>query len=73
LFHNAWLAQYPRPQLIVFDNRGEFKREFKQMCNNYGIIAKPTTSHNLQANSIIERIHKVVNDMLRSFGLEKKN
>jgi hypothetical protein len=52
---------------------GEFKREFKQMCNNYGIKAKPTTSHNPQANAIIERHHKVVNEMLRSFDLEKQN
>jgi hypothetical protein len=29
LFHNTWLARYPRPQFIVFENRGEFKREFK--------------------------------------------
>jgi transposase InsO family protein len=48
----------------------EFKREFKQMCDNYGIKAKPTTTHNPQANAIIERVHKVVNDMLRSFDLE---
>jgi hypothetical protein len=46
LFHNTWLARYPRPQFIVFDNRGEFIREFKQMCDNYGIKAKPTTNHN---------------------------
>jgi hypothetical protein len=46
LFHNTWLARYPRPQFIVFDNGIEFKREFKQMCDNYGIKAKPTTSHN---------------------------
>ncbi len=72
LFHNTWLARYPRPQFIVFDNGGEFKREFKQMCNNYGIKAKPTTSHNPQANAIIERVHKVVNEMLRSFDLEKQ-
>jgi hypothetical protein len=46
--HNTWLVQYPRPQFIVFDNSsmGEFKSEFKQMCDNYGIKAKPTTSHN---------------------------
>ena len=73
LFHNTWLARYPRPQFIVFDNGGEFKREFKQMCENYGIKAKPTTSHNPQANAIIERVHKVVNDMLRSFDLENEN
>jgi hypothetical protein len=45
LFHNTWLACYPRPQFIVFDNgkMGEFKREFKQMCDNYGIKSKPTS------------------------------
>jgi hypothetical protein len=48
LFHNTWLARYPWPQFIVFDNGGNFKREFKQMCmqGNYGIKVKPTTSHN---------------------------
>jgi Integrase core domain len=71
LFHNAWLARCPRPQFIVFDNGGEFKREFKQMHENYGIKAKPTTSHNPQANAIIERVGKVVNKMLRSFDLEQ--
>jgi hypothetical protein len=28
------------------------------------------TAHNTQTNAIIERVHKVVNDMLRSFHLE---
>jgi hypothetical protein len=48
LFYNTWLARYTRYQFIVFDNRGKFKLEFKQMCiqDNYGIEAKPTTSHN---------------------------
>ena len=73
LFHNTWLAHYHRPQFVVYDNGGEFKREFKQICENYGIKAKPTTSHNPQANAIIERVHKVVNNMLRSFDLEKEN
>jgi hypothetical protein len=54
---------------------GEFKREFKQMCmqDNYVIKAKPTTIHNPQANAISERVHKVVNGMLRSFDLENEN
>jgi transposase InsO family protein len=41
---------------------GKFKREFKQICmqDNYGIKAKPTTSHNPQANAINEQPHKVV-------------
>jgi transposase InsO family protein len=73
LFHNTWLARYPHPQFIVFDNGGKFKREFKKMCENYGIKAKPTTIHSPQANAIIERVHKVVNNMLRSFDLEQEN
>jgi hypothetical protein len=28
------------------------------------------TTYHLQVNAIIERVHKVVNDMLRSFDLE---
>jgi hypothetical protein len=51
LFHNTWLARYPRPQFDVFDNGGEFKHEFKQMCDNYCIKAKPITSHNMQSLS----------------------
>ena len=72
LFHNSWLARYPRQQFIVFNNGGKFKRELKQMCENYSIKAQPTTSHNPQANAIMERVHKVVNDMLRSFDLENE-
>jgi hypothetical protein len=55
LFHNTWLARYPRPQFVVFDNgsMGKFKREFKQMCSqdNYGIKAKPTISHIIPSTS----------------------
>jgi len=50
----------------------KFKREWKQMCDNYGIKYKAAISHNPQANEIIEQIHKVVNDMVRSFDLENK-
>jgi hypothetical protein len=31
------------------------------------------TTQNPQANAIMERVHKVVNDMLRSFELENEN
>jgi hypothetical protein len=72
-FHYTWLARYPRPQCNVFDNGGEFECEFKQKCDNYGIQAIPTTSHNSQANTIIEQVQKIVNNMLRSFDLENKN
>jgi hypothetical protein len=79
LFHNTWLARYPQPQFIVFDNGSmvEFKIEFKQMCDTKIMALKPNqlqvTTYNPQANAIIERVHKVVNDMLRSFDLENNH
>ncbi len=33
---------------------------------------KPTTTHNPQSNSIVERIHQVLNDMLRTMELEER-
>jgi hypothetical protein len=60
LFHNTWLARYPRSQFIVFDNGSmcKFKRDFKQMCvqDNHGIKAKPNKSKsiNTQENAIID-------------------
>jgi hypothetical protein len=79
LFHNTLLARYPRPQFIVFDNgsMGEFDREFKQMCELTIMALKPNqlqvTKYHPQANAIIERVHKVVKDMLRSFDLENNH
>jgi hypothetical protein len=72
LFHNTWLVRYPLPQFIVFDNTNEFKREFKQMCEHYGIKAKRTTSHNPQTTAFIEQVQKVINEFLGSFDLEKE-
>jgi hypothetical protein len=54
LFYNTWLARYPRPQFLLslkIEYRGESKCEFNQMCDNYGIQAKPTTRHNHQSTS----------------------
>ena len=49
---------------------GEFKHMFKQMCENFGIRINPTTSYNPQANSVLERIHQVLGNMLRTQQIE---
>jgi hypothetical protein len=53
LLHNTWLARYLQPQFIVFDNGSmeDFQRELKKMFENYGIKAKPSTSHKLHFTS----------------------
>jgi hypothetical protein len=69
-FHEAWLCRYPRPEQIGFDNGSEFKDVFSATCKNYGVKEKHSTSHNPQSNGIIERIHQVVGNSLRTFQLE---
>jgi hypothetical protein len=71
-FHNNWLCCYPRPIQVTFENGSEFKSVFREMCDNLGIKCRPFTSYNPQGNSVIERIHQVMGNMLRAFELEER-
>jgi ABC-type lipoprotein release transport system permease subunit len=43
------------------------------MCkNDYGIKRKVISTHNLQANAIIERVHQTLGNLIRSFQLQDK-
>lgn len=62
-----WLSRYPIPEYITIDGGPEFKAEFAAMIrNDYGVKVKPSSARNPQANSILERIHGVVGNMLRT-------
>ena len=39
--------------------------------NDYGIKGKPITVRNPQANAIVERIHQVIGNIIRTFELEE--
>eukprot|EP00957_Ditylum_brightwellii_P185990 14160104-Ditylum_brightwellii.AAC.1 len=48
--------------------------EFTEMiASDYGVKEKPTTARNPQANSVIERIHHIIGNMIRSFELHDTN
>ena len=72
LFNSHWLSRYPRPTRVVYDNGSEFKLHFKQLCEDFSIKRKPTTKKNPQANAIIERVHQVVGNMLRTQDLDSR-
>jgi cleavage and polyadenylation specificity factor subunit 1 len=72
-FDNNWLCRYPRPFYIGFDNGGEFKNVFSELCSNFGLTPKPSTEYNPQSNAMIERIHLTLGNMLRTFELESKD
>ena len=42
------------------------------MCDNYGLKGKRSTEYNLQSNGIVERVHQVLGNTLRTFELEKE-
>ncbi len=70
LFNKSWLSHYPRATNIIYDNGSEFKLHFKSLCDSYGLLRKPTSIKNPQANAVLERIHVVVANMMRTSGLE---
>ena len=71
-FDDCWLSRYPRPTYIGFDNGGENKGMFDVLMRNYGMKRKSTTTYNPQSNGIVERVHAVLNDTLRTFELEDR-
>jgi transposase InsO family protein len=72
MLEQTWLCRYPRPSLITYDRGSEFiGTGFRTTVKNeYGIKAKPITVRNPQANAIIERIHQVIANMIRTYELE---
>ena len=69
---SCWLARYPRPREIGYDNGSEFKWLFSELCDNMGLTKKPSTDYNPQSNAIIERVHQVLGNCLRTFELQKQ-
>jgi len=74
LVEQTWLTRYPWPTELVFDRGTEFMGQFAKMIEeDYGIIRQGTTTRNPQANSIIERIHQTLGNILRTFELHNSD
>ena len=63
----TWLSQHPWPTETRMDkgreSAGEVAAALKEQC---GICHKVITTRNPQANSMVERIHQVIGDMMRT-------
>ena len=67
----VWLTRYALPNNLVADRGNEFLAEFRQMIiNDYGIMVKPITSWNSQANAILERVHQTIGNILSTFKVQ---
>ena len=66
-----WLTRYQRPQKVMVDRGNEFLAEFKTLIQaDYGITVKHITSGNPQANSILERVHQTISNIIRTFKVQ---
>ena len=72
VFDDTWLSRYPRPQYIGFDNGSEFKSVFSELVQNMGMKKKKSLAYNPQSNGIVERVHQVLGNMLRTMELEEE-
>ncbi len=70
LVNKTWLCRYPLCCHLIYDNGSEFKLHFEYLCESYGIKRKPTTVKNPQANGILEPVHQVLGQMLRTAELD---
>jgi hypothetical protein len=70
LVNKTWLSRYPRCRYIIYDNGSEFKLNIEYLCITYGIKCKPTMVKNPQANAILEHLHQVLAQMLRTAELD---
>ena len=69
-----WFSSYLWPSEITYDCGSEFlSHKFKNTLieEEYGILTKPATPWNLQDNSITERTHKVLADLICTFDIKK--
>ena len=73
IIEQEWFSRYPWPTQITFDRGSEFiGHAFQDMISNdYGIKKKPITVRNPQANAIVERIHQVLGNIIRTFELQE--
>ena len=74
ILEQTWLTRYPWPTEIRMDRGKEFAGEVAAaLKTQFGIQRKLITTQNPQANAIIERIHQVVGDMIRTRDIRGKN
>ena len=71
LLEQTWLVRYPWPQNIICDRGKEFMAEVTEMLQeDYGIQVNRITTRNPQANSIVERVHQTIGNMIRTWFVD---
>jgi transposase InsO family protein len=74
LLERIWFNRYPWPTEVICDRGKEFMAEvIATLRDDYGIVRKPITTRNPQANAMVERAHQTLGNMLRSQDFQNRN
>jgi hypothetical protein len=74
IVEQAWLTCYPWPAKITYDKGMEFMGEFAKMIeNDCGIKHRGAAVCNPQANTINERVHQTLGNIIRTFQVQDKD
>ena len=66
------LTRYPLPNKIMVDRVKAFFAGFKtMMANDHEILCNPISTRNPQANSIVERVHQTIGNIIRTFEIQQ--
>ena len=67
----AWLTYYPLPNKVIVDRGNLFLAKFRGVItNDYGMMVKPISSRDPQANIILERAHQTISNILHTFKVQ---
>jgi hypothetical protein len=73
LLEQTWFNRYPWPEEIVCDRGREFMDGINDLLKKeYNIVKKMITTRNPQANSMVERAHQTVHNLIRTFRIKSK-
>ena len=73
-FKQTWLARYPWPKECILNRGKEFCGEIITLLRDkYGIKRKPITTRNPQANSMVERAHQTLANLIRAKNIRGKS
>ena len=68
--HDEWFCRYPRPRMILSDQGPNLKaKPFADLLKSYGVQHHFTTTYMATANSIVERLHSTINQIIRCLGV----
>ena len=71
--YSRWFGyQGTCPKKVLYDNGSEFKRNFQPSLEDFGIKPTCTSVKNPQSNAILERIHQVMGNMLKTKNLQER-